>query len=284
MSAAGLITIKRRIKSVTNTHKITKAMGLVATSKLRKSRAKLGVNIKYSEAFDEIMNSLLLNISKHNIYQNGNSSVKKLYVSLTSEAGLCGGYNATVNNETFEAIKKDKQNSELMIVGQKGKVFFKKHQFETVAEYLDIPDVPGLEDAKRVIAHALSMYKNGEIGEIHVVITKFISQVKQIVQIEKLLPLPYYEEDTLVNDYIKFEPEANEILEGVVESYMKGKMLNFMLNSKCSEQAARMTAMDGATKNADELLDKLKLQYNRIRQGAITQEISEIVGGAEAQK
>jgi F-type H+-transporting ATPase subunit gamma len=284
MSAAGLITIKRRIKSVTNTHKITKAMGLVATSKLRKSREKLGVNLKYSEAFDVIMNSVFLNNRKRNIYQTRNDSNKKLYISLTSEAGLCGGYNATVNNETIEAIKKDQENSQLMIVGQKGKVFFKKHQYNTVAEYVDIPDVPGPNDTKAIVAQALSMYRNGDIGEIHVVVTKFISQVRQIVEIEKLLPLPYYEEEPLVNDYILFEPQPNEILDGIVESYMKEKMLNFMLNSKCSEQASRMTAMDGATKNANELLEKLKLQYNRIRQGAITQEISEIVGGAEAQK
>jgi len=283
MSAAGLITIKRRIKSVTNTHKITKAMGLVATSKLRKSRVKLGVNLKYSEAFDVIMNSVLLNNRKPNVYQTRNDSTKKLYISLTSEAGLCGGYNATVNNETIEAIEKDKENSQLMIVGQKGKVFFKKHQYNTVAEYIDIPDVPGIDDTKAIVTQALSMYRNGEIGEIYVVVTRFISQIKQVVEIEKLLPLPYFEE-TLVNDYIEFEPDTNEILEGIVENYMKEKMLNFMLNSKCSEQASRMTAMDGATKNANELLDKLKLQYNRIRQGAITQEISEIVGGAEAQK
>jgi F-type H+-transporting ATPase subunit gamma len=284
MSGAGLIIIKRRIKSVTNTHKITKAMGLVATSKLRKSREKLGVNLKYSEAFDVIMNSVFLNNRKRNIYQTRNDSDKKLYISLTSEAGLCGGYNATVNNATIEAIKKDQENSQLMIVGQKGKVFFKKHQYNTVAEYVDIPDVPGPNDTKAIVAQALSMYRNGDIGEIHVVVTKFISQVRQIVEIEKLLPLPYYEEEPLVNDYILFEPQPNEILDGIVESYMKEKMLNFMLNSKCSEQAARMTAMDGATKNANELLEKLKLQYNRIRQGAITQEISEIVGGAEAQK
>jgi len=283
MSAAGLITIKRRIKSVTNTHKITKAMGLVATSKLRKSRAKLGVNLKYSKVSDEIMNLVLINNTKPNIYQDGNDSVKKLYISLTSEAGLCGGYNAVVNNETIEALEKDKENSELIIVGQKGKIFFKKHQYNIVAEYTDIPDVPVFKDTKDIVAYALSMYKNGYVGEIYVVVTKFISQVKQVVEIEKLLPLPRYEE-ALLNDYIKFEPRVDKILESTVESYMKGKMLNYMLNSKCSEQAARMTAMDAATKNADELLDKLKLQYNRIRQSAITQEISEIVGGAEAQK
>jgi F-type H+-transporting ATPase subunit gamma len=283
MSGAGLIIIKRRIKSVTNTHKITKAMGLVATSKLRKSREKLGVNLKYSDAFDSIMKLVLLSSNKHNIYQEGNHSAKKLYISLTSEAGLCGGYNAAVNSATIEAINNDKENSVLMIVGQKGIAFFKKHQFNTVAEYVDIPDIPGVKDAKAIVDHALNMYKNGEVGEIHVVVTRFISQSKQTVVVEKLLPLPYYEE-VLVNDYTKFEPEVDEILEEIIQSYMKEKMYYYMVNSKCSEQAARMTAMDGATKNANELLDKLKLQYNRIRQGAITQEISEIVGGAEAQK
>ena len=283
MPAAGLIEIRRRIKSVTNTKKITKAMGLVATSKLRKARERLDVNSKFYADFDEILDEVLRSNEEANVYQNGNKSSKKLYISITSDTGLCGGYNSSVTNATIEELSKDPENSYLMVVGQKGRAYFKKRKFETVAEYVDIGDVPDLDEAKVISKHALNMYEAGEIGEINVIYTKFVSPVKQFVEVEKILPLPAVSENA-GSDVVKFEPEVNELFLSLVDTYMVQRIIHYMFHAKVSEQSARMAAMDGATQNADEILEKLNLKYNRIRQSAITQEISEIVGGAEAQK
>lgn len=287
MAGSGLIAIKRRIKSITSTKKITKAMGLVATAKLRKSKEKLYANEKYYEVLSESIDEILSNHTGFNIYKNGNSSKKKLYIILTSDSGLCGGFNGNILNRAVEEIQKDKENSLSIVVGEKGSAFFKRVKLSTIDEVLDISDLPTLRELKGVVTKALHLYEKGEVGQIFIVYAKFLTSIKQEVQIEKLLPLNYNqeEEDTYKDkDYIKFEPDADSVLNNALLLYIKEKVLNSMLHSKTSELSARMTAMDGATKNANELLEKLKLQYNRMRQGAITQEISEIVGGAEAQK
>lgn len=285
MAGAGLIAIKRRIKSVTSTKKITKAMGLVATAKLRKTKVKLNTNQKFHNTFDEIMKEILDNYpsNMYSVYTHGNKSVKKLYIVLTSDSGLCGGFNTSVVNVAIEELKLDKENSLIMLIGGKGKPYLKKYKFEFATEFTDLPDIPTIKEAGLIVDKALQMYKNNEIGEVYVINTRFHSTVNQVVTKSKILPLDYKPNDEF-KKYVKFEPQADMIIDEVIHMYLKQEVLNFMLNSKASEQSSRMTAMDGATKNANEILDDLKLQHNRIRQGAITQEISEIVGGAEAQK
>ena len=284
MAGAGLIVIKRRIKSVTSTKKITKAMGLVATSKLRKTRTLLEVNEKYSSAFADIMTEVVNNSEGDSIYIKGNKAKKKLYVVLTSDSGLCGGFNASVVNASVGFMKEDKANSVVIVVGQKGRVQFRKMQFETAAEYVEIPDLPTMEEAKTIAAKVLEMYNNGEVGEVYMVYTKFHSIVKQSVELEKMLPLSVKKENVDNREFVKFEPDLDELIEGMTELHLRQSILNRMLNAKASEQGSRMSAMDGATSNADDILEKLNLQFNRMRQSVITQEISEIVGGAEAQK
>lgn len=281
--AAGLIEIKRRIKSVTNTRKITKAMGLISTSKLRKSRKNLEANLDYYNSYENIMPKIAAGIEDKNIYIDGNGSKKKLFIVITSESGLCGGFNGAVVSETVEKVKKDRGNSLIMSVGQRGRMNFKRLKLETVAEYVDIPDEPTFKEPKTIAEHALNLYKNGEVGEVYVIFTKFITTVKQLVVTEKVLPLNF-DKEAKSSVYSEFEPNAKELLEGIVNIHLKAQIYNYLLNSKASEQSSRMSAMDSATKNANDLLDSLNLKYNRIRQFAITQEISEIVGGAEAQK
>ncbi len=279
--AAGLLAIKRRIKSVSNTKKITNAMGLIATSKLRKSRMNLESNQSYYNTFEGIINKIAAGVEGKSIYTHGNGSKKKLYITITSDSGLCGGFNGAVVSAAVEKVTEDKVNSLIMSVGQKGRGYFRRLKYDTVAEYVDIPDEPTTKEPKTIAEHALSLYRNGEIGEVYVVYTKFISTVKQNVEVEKILPLEAKKETGALTE---FEPEANDLLEGIISVALKTQVFNFLLNSKASEQASRMAAMDSATKNANELLDNLNLKYNRIRQSAITQEITEIVGGAEAQK
>lgn len=283
MAGAGLVAIKRRIKSITSTQKITKAMGLIATSKLRKVRNKLEVNDKYSQSFSAVIGEFVKGAEENSIYIHGNKGKKKLYITLNSDTGLCGGFNAVVVNTTAEIISKDKENSILIAVGQKGRMYFNRLKYETTAEYVDIPDVPTLKEAEAITYKVLDLYRKNEVGEVYIVYTRFFSTVRQVVTVEKILPLENKDTETK-KGFVKFEPSIDEMIDDIVVMQLKQQILNYMLHAKASEQGSRMAAMDGATKNANELLDALNLKYNRERQSAITQEISEIVGGAEAQK
>lgn len=282
MAGAGLIQIKRRIKSVSNTRKITKAMGLVATSKLRKTRKQLSFNKEYFNSLKDITESLINSIEEddNSIYFKANNNGPKLYVLMTSDTGLCGGFNGNVVNY-FIAESSNSEDAEVMVIGQKGLTYLKRHHHSTVAEYVDIPDIPTIKEAKIIYEHASKLYKEGNVSEVNIIYSEFISPVKQDIKKLKLLPMDKVE--TKKSEFIA-EPNITEVLEGTLDIYFKSAILNCMLNSKASEQSARMSAMDGATNNANDLLDALNTKYNRIRQTAITQEISEIVGGAEAQK
>lgn len=287
MAGSGLVGIKRRIKSVTSTRKITNAMGLVATAKLRKTKQSLEFNDMFREHFSKILNEVLDNNEVENVYINGNNINKKLYIVLTSDSGLCGSYNVNILNKAAEEISKDRENSLIMAVGEKGVAYFNRLNYEVRAKYINLPDVPTTKEAKTIGNAAVEMYAKGEIGEINVIYMEFHTQNSQEIVVEKLLPLKekaYDFNDTKFGKYMKFEPDIDLLINNIFPMYIREKMLSYLIHSKTSEQAIRMMAMDGATKNANELLDKLKLQYNRMRQGAITQEISEIVGGAEAQK
>ncbi|GIM29679.1 ATP synthase gamma chain [Clostridium polyendosporum] len=281
--AAGLIEIKRRIKSVTNTKKITKAMGLVATSKLRKTRIELDKNNNYYDSIKKVADELLKVIEDNDsIFFKGNKSDKKLYIVVSSDSGLCGGFNGNLALNLNEKVEGNKADTLVMIVGQKGIPYIRKYGFDTVAEYVQIPDIPTVKEAKVISEHAVKLYKDDEVGEVNIVYTHFYSPIKQVVTIDKLLPLDRTQNFGRAD--ILIEPKGKEAVENILEVFFRGKIFNSMIHSKVSEQSSRMQAMDGATKNANDLLDSLNIRYNRIRQTAITQEISEIVGGAEAQK
>ena len=283
MGAAGLIEIKRRLKSVESTKKITNAMGLVATSKLRKCRKELSVNEKYLDMAERTMKSLA-NIAEEKIntpYFNGNDGEDKLYIIITSDTGLCAGYNTNVVNFLDALVKDEKEHSKIISVGSKGISYLRRSGFETLAEYVDIPDVPTIREVKSVYEKALQLFSSGEISEVNVVYTEFVSPIKQEVKVDRLLPV----EKTVGEAGEQLvEPDLETVLIDSLDIYLKGKLRNLMLSAKCSEQSARMQAMDGATSNANDIIQALNVKYNRIRQSMITQEISEIVGGAEAQK
>jgi F-type H+-transporting ATPase subunit gamma len=283
MAGAGLLVLKRRIRSITSTQKITKAMGLVATSKLRKTREALALNEKYYNHFNQIIADAVSGVEEYNVFTHGNKSTKKLYIVLTSDSGLCGGFNSTVVGEAAAVLNKDRENSVVISVGAKGKLYLKRYKYGVEAEFVDISDVPTNEEAAMVTNKALEMYTSGEVGEVNIVYTKFFSAVKQVVTVDKVLPIQKAEDSTS-HSFIKIEPAAENLISEVAGLHFKQRLLNHMINAKASEQGSRMQAMDGATKNADDLLDALRIRFNRERQGVITQEITEIVGGAEALK
>lgn len=282
MGAAGLIDIKRRIKSVENTRKITNAMGLVATSKLRKSKKELLINQNFIDNLESIIMTIsAVATNDDNIYFTGNDSKDKLYVVVTSETGLCGGFNSNIVSYLNNLVKDDKGNSKVIVVGNRGISYVRRMGIYITEEYIDISDIPTVKECKVVFEKALEMYLSGEVGEVNMVYTKFYSPVKQEPTKIKILPIEKVDGKEQV---CRVEPNTGLVLKDSLSLYIKAKVRSIMLNSKCSEQSSRMTAMNGATGNANDLLSDLNLRYNRIRQGIITQEISEIVGGAEAQK
>ena len=287
MAGAGLLDIKRRIKSVTNTKKITKAMGLVATSKLRKAKIQLNVNNTYYENMNSIFDLLTYKVEEigNTVYVKGNKSNRKLYILISSDTGLCGGFNGSIANYLNNNYQADKGNISIVIVGKKGISYVKKYNFETLAEYVDLGDNPTTKEAAMITNKVLREFNNGNFGEVNIVYTKFISQVTQEIVEEKLLPLKVSSQDTdKINYSIEYDENDESALDLVIRSYLKSNIINAIFHSQTSEQSARMQAMDGASKNADDILNNLNIKYNRIRQSIITQEISEIVGGAEAQR
>lgn len=282
MGAESLVDIKRRIKSVQSTRKITSAMAMVATSKLRKCRKELVANEEYLIAAEKIIKALTsIEYEAENPYFDKNNSNQKLYIVITSDAGLCAGYNNNVVSYLQDIVGGDIYNISVITVGSKGLSYVKRAGLETIEEYIDITDIPTTKEVKVIIEKALNLYRQKIVSEVHVVYTKFVSPVNQVVMEELLLPIEKFEET--VAEQI-FEPDYETVLADSLEIYLKGKLRSIILSSKCSEQSSRMTAMNGATSNANDIISELTLRYNRIRQAIITEEISEIVGGANAQK
>lgn len=282
MGAAGLIEIKRRLKSVESTRKITKAMGLVATSKLRKVRNELANNEKYNELCKDIVDVVVSNLPEgyESIYCTERKG-DKLYIVLTSDTGLCGGYNNNAIAYLKEVLDNESGTEKIVLVGSKGLSYMSKYSLNTFNEYVSIPDIPTISEINKIYNEAIYLYKQGEVSEVNIVYTKFISPMKQEPILIKMLPFEV--NSSKKEDYL-IEPDFEEVLNNSIDTYLKSQLQNCMLHAKASEQSSRMTAMDGATENASDIINNLNIKYNRIRQSVITQEISEIVGGAEAQK
>lgn len=284
MGTAGLIDIKRRIKSVQSTRKITKAMGLVATSKLKKARKELNLDEDNLKLNQEIFNKLIATMDSEydSVYFNKNTkSATKLYIVVTSDTGLCGGFNGNVANYIKDNLSQDKANTKLIVLGSKGISYMKKLGFTDILGLVELSDMPTIKEVKSVYQRVKHLYKMGEVSEVNIIYTEFVSPMKQVVTVDKLLPL---ERNSGVAEEIIVEPNYEYVLDVALERYLRSKIRRDLLHSKVSEQSARRDAMDSATRNADELIRDLNLRFNRIRQSIITQEISEIVGGAEAQK
>ena len=281
MGAAGLIEIKRRIKSVESTRKITKAMGLVATSKLRKARKELVANEHYNNLCKEVIKEVVSSMPEDfdSIYYK-NFNGDKLYIVLTSDTGLCAGYNNNVVIYLNNLIEKS-GGAKVILVGSKGISYVSRYGINTYSEYVGLPDMPATKDVNKIYNDAIYLYEKGEVSEVNIVYTEFISPVKQEVKSIKILPIE--KESGNARQYI-IEPNEEAVFKNAIDMYLKSQLKTCMLSAKASEHSARMTAMDGATENADDILQNLHIKFNRIRQGIITQEISEIVGGAEAQK
>ena len=283
MGAAGLIDIKRRLKSVEGTKKITKAMGLVATSKLRKSRKELRVNEDFASIAKRNM-EIISSISDGQIkdeYVKNYADDFVLYVAIFSDSGLCGGYNNNVVSYINNAEGNTGKNIGVISLGSKGISYLKRSGIDILDEYVDLSDIPTIKEVDTIYKKIIKLCSEHSISKVNVVYTEFHSPVKYVVKSEQLLPIEKLKSEVRAE---LIEPSVEIVYKQAFDMYIKGKLRSCLLSSKCSEQSSRMAAMNGATSNAEDIIAALKISYNRIRQAVITQEISEIVGGAEAQK
>lgn len=280
--------IKRRRTSVQSTQQITKAMKLVSTVKLQKARTRAEESKPYFDCMYATMTSLLAKAGNINHpYLKVDDSKKKAVIVVTSNRGLAGGYNSNVVKMVTENEAFTKENIRIYAVGGKGLELLKHKGYDIVADYSEMIEEPSYDDAKSITKRLLTDFENGEIGEIYLIYTFFKNTVSHIPMMIKVLPAEVQEEageeDAKAQlTPMNFEPEAEEAISLLVPKYISSILYGAFVEAVASENGARMQAMDSATSNAEEMIDDLELKYNRARQGAITQELTEIIAGAEA--
>lgn len=288
---ASMRDIKRRRISVQSTQQITKAMKLVSTVKLQKARGRAEDSKPYFDCMYKTMTSMLSKAGNiEHPYLKSNDSKKKAVVVVTSNRGLAGGYNSNiVKLITGSDLKKE--DIRIYAVGEKGMDLLRHRGYEVVADYSEVIEEPVYDDARVIAARLLEDFEKGEIGEIYLAYTFFKNTVSHIPTLMKMLPVEASEEEAVQEEGadaldritpMNFEPDEEEAITLLVPKYMSSILYGAFVEAVASENGARMQAMDSATSNAEEMIDDLELKYNRARQSAITQELTEIIAGAEA--
>ena len=288
MADESMQDIKRRIRSVTSTEHITNAMKLVSAGKLRKAKAifeKTNENSHYiTHTIAEIFNSSQ-EIPPE--YLAGNREIKTTcYIIVTSCRGLCGGFNSNVLKEAQREIDADWEKPVIFAIGSKGKEYFEKRGYEIYSDYLAPPENISFLETRKMSVPIIEMYNRGEIDEVVLIYTSFISSMEQEVKNVTLLPFEIEKDPDIMRNAkpVEYEPSVEAVFNYLVPKYVEMMIYGAVVESATCEHAARRMAMENATDNAREMLDKLSLTYNRARQSAITDEIIEIVAGSEAQK
>jgi len=295
---AGLKEINRRVKSVKSTKKITYAMKLVSAAKLRKAQESVVRSRQYTEA----LNGLLVQLSReqgdgsfsHPLMERRDVVKKVRILVIGGSRGLCGGYNANINKKLMSVIReKSAQGANVVstLVGRKPAEFYRRNGIAYTESFESLPEDPNLWKLDDLCLKLETEFLNGEIDEVQMIYTRFKSALSQTVICNQILPMtaevasakdaPHSSGGDSVT---LFEPSAAEVFQALMPRILRSTVLQAALDSKASEQGARMTAMDAATKNAGELIDRLTLQRNKLRQEGITSELLDIVGGAEALK
>lgn len=279
--------IRNQISSIKSTQKITSAMQMVAASKMRKAQERMSLGKPYADKIRSVVSHLAnANPEYNHLYLQDREVKRVAYIIISSDRGLCGGLNV---NAFKKAIKEMKvwhdQGIEVDIcaVGQKAISFFKSYGGNVVAAIGHLGDRPSAHELIGSVKVMLDAYDQGKIDRLFVVYNEFVNTMTQSPSIAQLLPLQASEEDSLQHhwDYI-YEPEAKDLLDGLLTRYIESQVYQGVVENIACEQAARMVAMKSATDNAGQIIDELQLIYNKARQAAITQEISEIVSGAAA--
>jgi F-type H+-transporting ATPase subunit gamma len=283
--------LKRRIKSVQSTKKITKAMELISASRIAKAQDRVAAARPYSERITDVIRNLAAaGAGGDSALLNPRAEITTVaYVVVAADRGLAGGYNSSVIRGAERAMAADKaagRQTALITVGKKAQGYFRFRGYEIAESFSGFSDDPSYEDARAVAAHVAAKFESGDYSEVHIAYTKFLSMGTQVSQVVQYMPLDTStleetEKTGPTADY-EFEPSPSEILDRLLPRYAEARLYAAMLDSAASEHAARQRAMKSATENAEEMIVKLSRVMNRARQDAITTEIMEIVGGAEA--
>jgi F-type H+-transporting ATPase subunit gamma len=278
--------IKRRINSVKNTAKITKAMEMVAATKLRRVQAA----VQQSKPFLAKMQEMLAGISKSARWIKhpllAERPVKRTgYLVITGDRGLAGPYNSQIIRTALQQFRgKDKSTYVIYAVGRRGRDFFKKYDYPVGGDVIGVPDVPTYASIKELAEKVVAAYGNGEFDELYFIYNEFVNPVVQRPVVKKVLPLSDLGVESKVSGQYLFEPDAETVFAKLLPRYAETLVYQAVLDAKASFHAAQMTAMGNATDAATEMIDALTLSLNRARQAAITTQIVEVVGGAEALK
>ena len=288
MAGAGSKEIKTRMTSVESTKQITKAMQLVASSKLRKAKERAEVSRPYFTTLYNTINEISQNTKGvKNDFLVQRDVKNKCYIVVAGDRGLAGGYNSNVLKAAVAHM--EGKQEKIISIGKKAYEFFGKRGYD-ILKSVESTENCGYNEALEISNTAMDLYKKGEIDEVYVAYTEFISPLVQDVKLVKVLPLVFDNKNTESQEKstrkgrVQYLPSAEAVLGYIIPKYISGTIYGGVIESFASEQGARRTAMESATDNADEMLSDLELKYNRARQSAVTQEITEIVGGVEALK
>lgn len=281
---ASLQDIRRRIKSVKSIQQITNAMNMVATSRLRKAKEAAVANKPYADKMAQVVSDIAANAGDFShplleVRQEG----KKLILVMASDKGLAGAYASNAFKEAVAGIE-DKSNTEIVAVGRKTDAFFRNRDYEVAKSYIGISERPSYDDAREIAVDLISRFVSGEVKEISMVYTRFVSAISCVPETVKLLPFGNLADQGGTHAEYIYEPDAQSVLGYMLPQYLVTTIYAALLQAAASELSSRMNAMSNATDNAQELIAKLDLHYNKVRQAGITREITEIVGGAEALK
>jgi F-type H+-transporting ATPase subunit gamma len=294
---ATLKDIKRKIGAVKKTQQITRAMHMVAASKLRGAQQAVEQFRPYADKFSEVLASLLTGMEEeiHPFFQVREDVEKVAVFLLTSDRGLCGSFNVNLINAAETLIKelRAKEVEPLLITGgRKGRDFYRKRQGNLVKEYINILDKPDYDLARQVSGHLTDLFLTEEVDEVYVIYSRFVNLASFVPTTRRLLPVSLEDligekaeeasEETSPGYEYLVEPSAGEVMIELLPKNLSVQVLSALLETACSEYAARMMAMDNATSNCKDLIENLTLAYNKARQAAITAELMDIVGGTEA--
>ncbi|MDY0409485.1 ATP synthase F1 subunit gamma [Virgibacillus soli] len=282
---ASLRDIKQRIDSTESTKHITKAMEMVSASKMARAEENARAFVPYSEKIQEVVAHIAQNTdAEHPMLQT--REVKKTgYIVVTADRGLAGAYNSSVLRKLQMTIQERHQSSDeytIIVIGRMGYDFCRTRNLPIAKSILGVADQPSFADIKKLASETVQMYSDGEIDELVIFYNHYVSAISQVVTSKTVLPITNVEKTSGSSSQYEYEPNEEEILKTLLPQYAESLIYGALLDGKASEHAARMTAMRSATDNADELIGDLTLSYNRARQAGITQEITEIVGGAAA--
>jgi F-type H+-transporting ATPase subunit gamma len=280
---ANIRLIRRRIRSIQSTSKITKAMEMVATSKMRRAQERVLAGRPYADKLQQVIADLAAQPggAGHPLLDRREAE-KIAIIHVTADRGLCGGLNANMNRAAASFILEQVAPTVLVTVGRKGRDFMRRHGREIVAEFTAISDRPGLLDTLPMSRIVIDDYTNGTVDAVYLAYTRFITTANQQPMLQQVLPVePAKVEHTGEIEYI-YEPNAKAVLAELLPRFVEMQVYHAILEAIASEQSARMVAMRNATDNANELVQDLTLMYNKARQEMITTELLDITGGAEA--